>query len=161
MIDIKIEKIKIDVKDILLAPSLYKVAETNYRKSKTTGRPLFGGKNENEVLAKLQYAFSLDASTLEACNYADISPNAFYRYCKNNTDFRNKIDLLRTTVVFCARVAIFNAIIDGDMKTTRWYLERKLPQEFSVKGAEQYTLQAQQERIRYLENLLLKNGIYA
>ncbi len=101
--------------------------------TKAVGRPVFDGKDENEVVAKLQYAFSIGAQVKEACNLADISTNSFYRYCKKYPEFRNKIDRLQTTLILLARKNVANAIFAGDLKTSCWYLERKCSQEFLLR----------------------------
>ena len=59
------------------------------------GRPVFNGKNEAEVIAKLQLSLAIGANIKTACSYAGISTDSYYRYCKHNKDFRNRIELLR------------------------------------------------------------------
>jgi hypothetical protein len=153
----KIDVEELNVKDFLLQPSAYYQVVPN--PNTKTGRPVFDGRSENEVVAKLQYAFSIGATSKEACCFADISTDSFYRYCNKYPEFRNKIELLQTTPVFLARVAIYNAIVNGDLKMSRWYLERKRPEEFSVNGAMKYQLQQKTQKIEYLENLLRSKGI--
>jgi hypothetical protein len=126
---------------------------------KGCGRPLFDGKDESEVVAKLQYAFSIGAQTKEACNLADISTDSFYRYCKKYPEFRNTIDRLQTNLILLARKTVADSILAGDVKTAFWYLERKCPQEFSIRGSEQHTLQRQAGRIAYLEEQLFQNQV--
>ncbi|HAU65852.1 MAG: hypothetical protein A2017_17740 [Lentisphaerae bacterium GWF2_44_16] len=150
-----IENQKIDVNDRLYTPSSYQIQP----RTKVLGRPLFDGKNENEVIAKLQYAFSIGSTSSEACNFADISTDSLYRYCRKYPEFRDKIRLLQTTPTLMARMTIFKAIQMGDVKTALWYLERKRPQEFSPRVAEQYQLSKQERRIKYLENVLFENRV--
>ncbi len=140
----------------LFVPSLYQIQP----KEKGCGRPLFDGKNESEVVAKLQYAFSIGAPTSEACNFACISTDSFYRYCQKHPEFRDKIELLQTTPTLIARMNIVRALQMGDLKISRWYLERKRPQEFSSRDAEQYQLSRQARRIEYLEGLLFENRVH-
>lgn len=127
--------------------------------SVSVGRPLFDGKNESMVTAKLQWAFSIGATAKEACVLADISTDSFYRYCNKNTEFRSTIDLLQSKPILHARIVVTKAIESGDVKLAMWYLERKRPQEFSPRVAESYMLREQERRIEYLENLLRKNDI--
>lgn len=146
-----------DIKDFLLQPSThYQVAPNPKTK---IGRPVFEGKNENEVVAKLQFAFSIGAITKEACSFADISTDSFYRYCKKYPEFRSKTKLLQTTPNLLARVAIYNKLINGDAKISKWYLERKSPAEYSVNGSLKYQLQEKIKRIEYLESVLRVNKI--
>ncbi len=138
-----------------LTPSFYQTQP----KQRGCGRPLFDGKNENEVIAKLQYAFSIGSTTAEACKFAEISTDSLYRYCQKYPEFRDKIQLLQTTPTLMARMSIFKALQMGDGKMAMWYLERKRPQEFSPRAAEQYQLSRQERRIEYLEGLLCKNRV--
>ena len=58
-----------------------------------------------------------------------------------------------------ARMSIFKALQMGDGKMAMWYLERKCPQEFSPRAAEQYQLSRQERRIKYLENVLFEHRV--
>jgi hypothetical protein len=148
---------KINIKDILRAPSpFYQVVSQPEIK---VGRPVFDGKNENEVVAKLQWAFSIGATTKEACYFADISTDSFYRYCNKYPEFRNRIELFQSAILFIARVNIYNALVDGNLKLSMWYLERKQPDEFSVNGSLKYQLQQKIKRIEYLQGVLMENEI--
>ncbi|MFA7285238.1 MAG: hypothetical protein WC011_00105 [Candidatus Paceibacterota bacterium] len=153
----KIDVEELNVKDFLLQPSAYYKVVSN--PNIKTGRPLFDGKNVDVVIAKLQYAFSIGATAKEACCFADISTDSFYRYCNKYPEFRNKIELLQTTPIFLARVAIYNAIVNGDLKMVRWFLERKCPEEFSINGVLKYQLQQKTQRIEYLENILKQHKV--
>src|SRR3989338_11624421 len=146
---------KIDVNDRLYTPSFYQTQP----QTKVLGRPLFDGKNENEVIAKLQYAFSIGSTSAEACNFADISTDSLYRYCRKYPEFRHKIELLQTTPTLMARMSIFKALQMCDGKMAMWYLERKCPQEFSPRAAEQYQLSRQERRIKHLENVLFEHRV--
>jgi hypothetical protein len=148
---------QVDMQEYAKLPSaFYQVAPSQ---KVAIGRPVFGGKDENMVVAKLQFAFSIDATVKEACVYADISTDSFYRYCNKYPEFRNKIEGLQTRTNFLARVVIHNAIVSGDGKTARWYLERKSPEEYSPYPAAMYQLNQKQKRIEYLEQLLRANNI--
>ncbi len=149
---IKSDKQCLDDFRLIISPFQNNVSE------KRIGRPLFGGKNVSEVVAKLEYAFTIGALVKEACNYADISVDSFYRYCKSNPEFRNRIDLLQTTPALLAKIAIFKSIQEGNIKTSVWYLERKRPAEFSSSATSQKLEQAYR-RIEHLQNLLIDNGV--
>lgn len=137
----------------------YVTTDQNEIMERKTGRPLFDGKNETEVLAKLQYAFTIGGSVKEACSLAEISTDAFYRYCKKYPDFRNKIEGLQTTPTLLARMTIFKSLQDGNVKTAQWYLERKHPEEFSLSGSVEWALRQKDEEIVRLRRLLVENGI--
>lgn len=157
MIGLDLDTKEVDIKNFLLQPSTYyQVAPSD---KNITGRPVFDGKNENEVVAKLQFAFSVDASVKEACYFADISTDSFYRYCKKYPEFRNKIELLRSTLPFLAKVGIYNAIVNQNLKVIKWYLERRCPEDYSPRVAVAYELRKALKRIDYLQQLLIKNNI--
>lgn len=123
------------------------------------GRPVFNGKSEAEVIAKLQLAIAIGTNIKTACSYAGISTDSYYRYCKHNEDFRNRIELLREMPMLLCEIQLFKAIASGDLKTIKWYAERKAPAEYSVSGSSARAQEKQERRIGYLENLLRVNGI--
>lgn len=146
---------KLNLRDLRFAISPYQ-SELRVKK---VGRPLFDGKDEMEVVAKLQWAFSIGAQVIEACSYADISTDSFYRYCKNHPEFRNRIEGLQTLPTFLARLAISKSLQDGNVKTAMWYLERKRPEEFLPSALVAHQLQQLNQRVKYLENVLRGQGI--
>lgn len=95
-----------------------------------TGRPT---KMTQEVISKLEYAFSLGCTDTEACYYADITPKTLYTYQENNKHFLERKRVLKQRPIFKARVALLKAISDEDLTTVRWFLERKCRDEFAVK----------------------------
>jgi hypothetical protein len=137
----------------------YVATDQNEITERKTGRPLFDGKNEALVLAKLQYAFTIGGSVKEACSLADISTDSFYRYCKRYPDFRNKIEGLQTTPTLLARMTIFKSLQDGNVKTAQWHLERKCPEEFSPSGSFEWALRQKDQEIERLRRLLVENDI--
>lgn len=86
-----------------------------------------------ETLAKLEQAFSLGCSDLEACIYADISPSILYRFQENNPEFRERKEMLKQKLVLKARTVVANALEKEDENTAKWYLERKARDEFAAK----------------------------
>ena len=91
----------------------------------------------DETIAKLETAFSLGCTDLEACIYADISAAALYNYQKRYPAFVERKNLLKEKVVLLARQNVVMAMRDGDDKvkldTSKWYLERKHKDEFSTR----------------------------
>ncbi|MEO8637673.1 MAG: hypothetical protein ABI430_02100 [Candidatus Taylorbacteria bacterium] len=152
---ITFQKQKLKVRDVVLTFSPYRARIKN----RYVGRPVFDGKDENEVVAKLQYVSSIGGTAQEACNLAGISTDSFYRYCKNNPEFRNKIELLQATPILLARKAIFQALLNGDVKSSWRYLELKRPHEFSSSAVVAFQLTQQEQRIEHLERLLRENNI--
>ncbi len=91
------------------------------------GRPLA---ITQDILQKIEYAFSIGCTDKEACIYADIAPSTFYKYCEDNPDFSERKELLKDKPVLAARMAVVKAIESGDTKMAWLYLERKRTEEF-------------------------------
>lgn len=81
-------------------------------------------------LRKLENAFLFGFSDREACQYAEIALSTLYKYCKENPDFSERKELLKLEPKMRAKIKLVQAIESGDMKTIRWYLERKASDEF-------------------------------
>ena len=87
----------------------------------------------SETLAKLEQAFSLGCSDLEACIYADVSPSILYRFQEKNPEFRERKEMLKQKLVLKARTVVAEALKNKDENTAKWYLERKARDEFAAK----------------------------
>jgi len=96
-------------------------------KKSLAGRPT---KLNKEVVKKLEEAFSIDATVVEACFYADISRETFYNWMKADKRLFDRLESLRARPILTARTTVCNAIkTDADMAMK--YLERKSKAEFS------------------------------
>ena len=84
-----------------------------------------------EVVSKLEMAFSIDSTVTEACAFAEISRESFYRHLKINPTFSDRIEQLRQKPMLKARNVIIGALDDPD--TAKWYAERKAKNEFSTR----------------------------
>lgn len=98
---------------------------------KNSGRKTFDGKEIKDVLAKLEQAALIDAPIEEMCFYADISPDAYYRYIKKNPKFRDRIQMLRERLTLKSRQNIAGSIEAGDIGLSKWMLERRKPIDFA------------------------------
>lgn len=86
-----------------------------------------------EIIAKLEHAFLLGCTDLEACFYADIGKTTLYQYQENNPDFTERKELLKNNPLFIARKSVIDKMVDdGDLALK--YLERKAKDEFSTKS---------------------------
>lgn len=97
---------------------------------KDTGRPT---KLTPETITKLETAFSLGCSDVEACLYADISKSALYEYQKAHPEFADRKELLKDKLVFKSRSVVAEALNNNDREMAKWYLERKKKNEFSTR----------------------------
>lgn len=97
-------------------------------RKKSAGRPTV---MTPETVGKLEAAFGLDSSVKEACSYAEIHPDTFYEYLKKNPRFSDKIEALRQKPILKARQTMVKNL--DDPNHAKWYLERKVKNEFSPK----------------------------
>lgn len=85
-----------------------------------------------ETIAKLEQAFAIDATVDEACFYADISRETYYRWIKENPILYDKFERLRNTPILKARKTVSDSL--GQPEHAKWYLERKAKKEFSQRS---------------------------
>ena len=78
----------------------------------------------NEVIGKLELAYTAGANNTQACDFADISQDALYDYIKKNPEFSEKIEHWKQRLKLRAKMNIKNAINDGDEDMSKWYLEK-------------------------------------
>jgi hypothetical protein len=86
-----------------------------------------------EVVNKLEQAWSMGCSDLEACLFADISKQTLYDYQAKYPDFVDRKERLKEKLVLKARTVIANSLNSDDENTARWYLERKAKSEFGTR----------------------------
>jgi len=99
------------------------------------GRPTVVTK---EVLRKLEEAFALGCTDLEACLYADIGKSTLYDYQNANPEFLERKEELKESPVLRARTTVVKEIAN-DADLAMKFLERKCKKEFSTKvESEQY-----------------------
>ena len=84
-----------------------------------------------EVVNKLEQAFAIDSTVIEACSYADISRETFYNWLEKNPKFNDRIQRLRQRPVLKARQTIVQNIEQPEH--AKWYLERKVKKEFALR----------------------------
>lgn len=69
---------------------------------KAVGRPI---KVNYSVMSKLEDALRSGASVTEACEYAAISRDTFYRHFRNEKIFADKINAARTNLLYLTRLS--------------------------------------------------------
>ncbi len=84
----------------------------------------------DDVVRKLIEAFKLDVSVEEACLYARISKDTYYRKLKEDEEFSDEIGRARMYATMAARLSVVKAI-PTDPHLAFKYLERKRHEEFS------------------------------
>ena len=95
---------------------------------------------DKDVVAKLEDAFSKGCTITEACLLSEISRDAYYDYIKINPEFSHKVEMLKERVTLHARMNIAASIKAGDLADSKWYLERKAKNEFSLRTENEITM---------------------
>lgn len=85
------------------------------------------------ALPKLEEAFAMGCSVLEACLYANVTRAAYYKWIKEKPELVDRFDELRETPVLKARKAVMDDLNNGDVNTAKWYLQNKKSDEFNTK----------------------------
>lgn len=88
----------------------------------------------DEVISKLEEAFSVGATDLQACFYAEISKESLYRYQKANPEFRERKEGLKNNLQFIAKNVLANSIeTKKNEQDAKWLLERKEKKDYSTR----------------------------
>lgn len=95
------------------------------------GRPWFNGRDELDVLRKLEQAFAIGCTNREACIYSDITEAMYYNYVKEHDGLAEKFALLKDRPTLKARTTLVASL--GDPEHAKWYLKHKKNDEFSEK----------------------------
>lgn len=83
------------------------------------------------TLRELEDAFSYGMTNTQACLLANISESLFYEVCKNNNSLSERFKALQESPKIAATKNIINAINQGDVKLSQWYLERRMRERFN------------------------------
>lgn len=86
-----------------------------------------------EIISKLEQAFSMGCTDLEACFFANIGKSTLYNYQDRHPEFVERKEQLKQRLIFQARTVIASALSNNDENTAKWYLERKKKDEFSTR----------------------------
>lgn len=76
------------------------------------------------VVEKLEEAFTVGANITQACDFAGISRDTYYNYCKRNAGFADKVEEWSARTGLRAKYNIYKAIENKDVDVSKWYLER-------------------------------------
>ena len=102
---------------------------TNVDKNITKmGRPT---KITRTTIAKLERILELGGTVSDACNYAGIDVSTYYRNIDKNPTFASKMVNAKLFVKINAKQNIANDIKQGNIETSKWYLENRHSDEYS------------------------------
>ena len=83
-----------------------------------------------DVVQKLDQAFSIGSTIKEACDYADISPNTYYRWVEKYPELSDHFKRMRQRLPLKAKQNIAQSIQNGDTGFSRWLIERFQPEQY-------------------------------
>jgi hypothetical protein len=96
---------------------------------KAIGRPQ---KVDLTVMAKLEDALQYGATVSEACYYAGISRDTFYRYFKSEKTFADKMEAARNKLLRIAKANVAMAIMNGNHNASVWLLQKTVTPTLAV-----------------------------
>lgn len=97
--------------------------------TREVGRP---AKVNYAVIHKLEDALQYGATVSEACYYAGISRDTFYRYFRNEKAFARKMEAARNKLLYVAKRNVADAIMNGDYQSSVWLLEKVVTPSLAV-----------------------------
>lgn len=86
-----------------------------------------------EIVNKLEEAFSVGASDVEACFIAGISRMTLHNYQVAHPDFVDRKESLKSMTSYQARKVVHDKILEGNADVAKWQLERKNKDEYGIK----------------------------
>lgn len=91
----------------------------------------------NAVIEAWQNGLSDREAAFRASKYADVHVKEadIKRWIKANPDIGELRDHLQSELLSAAKLTIAEKIAAGDVRTAKWYLERKAASEFSTKAS--------------------------
>lgn len=106
----------------------------------------------SDIISKLEQAFALGANDTEACSYAGISRQSYYKQLKIDIEFADKIARQKSLLPLKAREELHKLIKQGDSKVILWYLDRiekrhKAESAISVNNAIEQLTQQEYDRL--------------
>lgn len=89
---------------------------------RTPGRPRVTDKPD--VVSLLVSAFRDGLTVRQACIQSGISHEAYYRRCRDDNVFADKMYYAQQAVIIIARKNVIKAIKGGDLRASQWWLEK-------------------------------------
>lgn len=95
---------------------------------KEVGRPT---KYSEEIVIKLESILKIGGTIEDACSYALISKETYYRWLEESLDFMTRMDSAKRYPDIAAKNTVVDSIVkDKDVNSAKWWLEKRRPQEF-------------------------------
>lgn len=104
-------------------------------------------KMNDDVLAKLDHAFSIGCTDEEACTYADISVDVLYDHQRIHPEYSKRKEHLKRKPFIKARQTIITNL--GSFQGASWFAERKMRNEFG-KSTEDVPIQLNKNTYNFI-----------
>lgn len=104
-------------------------------------------KINDDVLAKLDHAFSIGCTDAEACAYADISVDVLYKHQRLNPEYVNRKEQLKSKPFIKTRQTLIQSL--GTFQGASWFAERKMRNEFG-KSTEEAPVQLHKNTYNFI-----------
>lgn len=96
-----------------------------------------------KCVRKLAWAFRNDYDVSEACEYAEVSRDTYYRRINKDEDFSDKMLEAQTYNISIAQVVVMRQIRAGDGNLALKLLERRCPERYSLRYIMKHGVQDQ------------------
>lgn len=88
----------------------------------------------DRVISDLKNGLMRDFTDEEACHYAGISHDTFYRWRRDSEEFAKEMQTAQSFLFRKAKQVIANGIIDnGDKDNAKWLLERRRKENYATR----------------------------
>jgi hypothetical protein len=84
-----------------------------------------------DSVRKLEAALAYGLGVNAACYYSGVSRSVYYEHKALDKEFSDKMRMAEEFATLKARQVIINAINEGNIKVSMWYLEHKARAEFA------------------------------
>jgi hypothetical protein len=92
-----------------------------------------------KVLSDLKAGLQRDFTIREACVYAGIHHDSYYRWLKESDEFALEMEKAQQFISNKAKEVIMDGILQGDRNDAKWWLERRRKENYSTKSEQEYS----------------------
>ncbi len=85
------------------------------------------------VLLKLEEAFQKGMNNRQACFLANVSEAVFYAVLAKNKELSERFESIKENTNIIAKNNIHSKLLEGDVDTSKWQLEKRQKDEYSSK----------------------------
>jgi hypothetical protein len=82
-------------------------------------------KCSDKVVTDLKAAFQNDFTDEEACRYARIGKDSYYRWRNESDEFCEEMDIAKDFIFSTAKELLRKKVKEGDIDAAKWLLERR------------------------------------